>query len=170
MHAEAMEAVINMATRVSDTIYTALDIGGRDNNGNARSIWPDTKWTVLDTEPGDDVDIVDDARLWRGNETHTGHFDLVLCTEVLEHCEGWAALLTTAHWALRPGGWLVLTAASHLRPPHGATGDPLPAEDEWYKGVHPEVLHTAAQIFDDVEVKHRPIPGDVYLLARRPRL
>lgn len=98
-----------------------LDIGGRDLNGNPRHLWPKVTWTVLDLRPGPGVDIVADA----ADYTPTRSYDVVLCTEVLEHAGRWADIVATCAKALAPGGLLVITCAGPGRAPHSgieATG------------------------------------------------
>ena len=56
-----------------------LDIGGRDLNGHARDLWPNVQWSVLDSLPGEGVQIVSDACTWVPDDA----YHLVLCTEVL---------------------------------------------------------------------------------------
>lgn len=144
-----------------------LDIGGRDVNGTARTHldrYPDVLCHVLDIRDSAEVDYVADARTWDSPRPH----HLVLCTEVLEHVQGWPAICWTAHEALLPGGLLVLTCAGPGRGPHNAT-DGGPLAGEWYQNVHPEVLAAVLDAcgFCDISVDDS-VPGDVYAAARRP--
>ena len=47
-----------------------------------------------------------------------GHFDALLCTEVLEHAVAPEALIAEMHRVLRPGGSLVLTVPFAARVHH----------------------------------------------------
>jgi hypothetical protein len=110
-----------------------LEIGGRDLNGNARGLWPRIVWTVLDVLPGPGVDIVADARTWVPDRG----YQIVLCTEVLEHVEDWRLVVNTAAKALDPGGLVVITCAGPGRPPHSGVEatDILPGE--YYHNISP---------------------------------
>lgn len=170
MHLEAETAIKQYAEYLrTETLTTGIDIGGRNTNGVGRTHFPNTHWTCLDIREGDDVDIVTDARTWRDPGAHHA-YDIALSTELFEHAEGWPLILQTAAWVLKPGGWLIITCASHLRPPHGAWGDTHPAPGEWYEGVHPDKL-TQATTAAGITIIHEhgnTTPGDCYLLGRKP--
>ena len=116
-----------------------LDIGGRDVNGHARDLWPNVDWTILDTVAATGVDIVADARTWVPDR----EYHLVLCTEVLEHVEGWDQIVRTAHKALAPGGYLVVTCAGPGRAPHSGREATELQPDEYYRNVAPDELADA---------------------------
>ncbi|WP_030917276.1 class I SAM-dependent methyltransferase [Streptomyces sp. NRRL B-24720] len=150
--------------------WRVLDLGGRDINGTIRSHLPKATWTGTDIEPGDGVDIVHDATLtWPAD---AGQFDVVVCTEVLEHLPLWRLVLHTAAEALEPGGpeLLVVTCASDGRPEHGVAGAPLPAPGEWYANVPPgHVRETLETLFEQVHVEYQANPGDAYAWAQGVR-
>ncbi|MEU0467299.1 methyltransferase domain-containing protein [Amycolatopsis sp. NPDC006131] len=142
----------------------ALDLGGADINGTARHLLPNATWTGLDIQPGPGVDIVADATTWQPDRV----FDVVVCTELLEHVQNWRAVLATAHAALRAGGVLVLTCASNGRRPHGARGDMDPAPGEWYGNVDWEDIgDELAHLFTEYQVVFNPNPGDCYAWGRK---
>ncbi|MFD4596706.1 methyltransferase domain-containing protein [Streptomyces sp. NPDC058464] len=147
--------------------WRVLDLGGRDINGGIRDLLPNARWSGIDIAPGPGVDLVFDCtRPWP--ETMTT-FDLVVCTEVLEHVEKWALILRTASQALEPGGpeLLFVTCASTGRPQHGASGAPLPAPGEWYGNVAPAALADVLEgLFREAVVEFRPSPGDAYARAQ----
>lgn len=145
-----------------------LDVGGRDVNGTARdhlARYDDVVCHVLDIRDAPDVEYVGDARTWTPGRQH----HLVLCTEVLEHVQGWPSVVWTCWRALLPGGLLVLTCAGVGRPPHNATdGGPLP-DGEWYRNITEDeivaVLDSCGYVAIDTDTT---VPGDLYATARRP--
>jgi hypothetical protein len=171
MHPEAYNGFIRMLHRSEidpESAWRILDIGGRDINGSVRSLLPNAQWTGLDITAGPGVDIVADAREWKGEDL----FDVVVCTEVFEHVQDWARIVSTAARHLDIGGpqALIVTCASTGRQAHGAWGDPLPGTGEWYANVSPEALRTAlVDDFQHVHVEYQPVPGDAYALAERVR-
>lgn len=147
MHREVAEFC---ARHADSTPGAGLDIGGRDLNGHPRHLWPHITWTVLDLRPGPGVDIVADATTWTPDRL----YDVVLCTEVLEHVEQWPAVIATAADALAAGGRLVVTCAAPGRAPHsGVDAVPSLQPDEWYGNVAPDdladVLTACGLIVDD---------------------
>lgn len=169
MHPEARDGLTRQLAASGlnlDAPWRVLDLGGRDINGSIRGLLPAAKWTGLDIEPGPGVDLVHDATLpWPEG---WDRYDVVVCTEVLEHVERWPQLLRTAAQALEPGGpeALFVTCASTGRPEHGAAGAPLPGPGEWYGNVPPAVLKARLlDLFEDVVVEYRRLPGDAYARA-----
>ncbi|MFF7870493.1 class I SAM-dependent methyltransferase [Streptomyces qaidamensis] len=169
MHPEARDGLARQlaASGVAlDAPWRVLDLGGRNINGQIRDLLPAAKWTGLDITPGPGVDLVHDAtEPWPDG---WDRFDLVVCTEALEHVERWPAVLRTAAQALEPDGpeALFVTCASTGRPEHGASGAPAPGPDEWYSNVPPAVLEARLlDVFEDVAVEYRRLPGDAYARA-----
>lgn len=170
MHPEARDGLARQLTASGLTLNTpwrVLDLGGRDINGGIRDLIPNATWTGCDIQPGPGVDLIHDAtQPW---PEHHGRYDIVVCTEVLEHVQQWPALLQTAAQALEPGApeALFVTCASTGRPQHGASGAPLPAPGEWYANVPAQALADRLQsLFRDVLVEYRALPGDAYAWAR----
>lgn len=142
MHPAAYDYV---STFREDRYCSGLDIGGRDVNGSARDALTVTSWTVLDKVQGLGVDLVVDATRWL---PLAAVYDLVLCTEVLEHEPAWPQVLGCAWAALRPGGRLILTCAGPGRPVHsGIDGGSRLHEGEWYGNVDPGMLLIALRDF-----------------------
>lgn len=74
----------------------------------------------IDIEPGPGVNVViEEARPWPFPK---GSFDMVLCTQVLEHASDVAFVLAEIHRVLAPGGHLVITVP-FLYFEHGAPRD-----------------------------------------------
>lgn len=134
-----------------------LDLGGQNVNGTVHDWFTDAHVTTLDLE---NADIIADATAWVPDRT----WDVVVCTEVFEHVQDWRAIVGTAYAALGAGGVFVFTCASVNRPPHGATGAPLPARGEWYGNVEPGDLQAAlyGAGFQVRHVEYQWPPGDAY--------
>lgn len=170
MHPEARDGLARQLTASGLNLnapWQVLDLGGRDINGSIRDLLPNATWTGCDITPGPGVDLVHDATLpWPDD---FDRFDIVVCTEVLEHVQQWPALLRTAAQALQPGASeaLFVTCASTGRPQHGAAGAPLPGPGEWYANVPAEVLRVRlGELFTRLVVEYRALPGDAYAWAQ----
>jgi SAM-dependent methyltransferase len=88
--------------------HHVLEVGSQDINGSFRHLFKETgSYTGIDQQDGPGVDIVGDATDLAG----IGNlFDVVVSTELLEHCDRFWAAMEAMGGALRPGGWLLLTA------------------------------------------------------------
>lgn len=162
MHSEAFDWVRQHAT---DQQVSVLDLGGRDNNGSPRSLFPRAEYVVLDLADGPDVDIVADAATWTPDRS----FDVVLATELFEHTPVWPQICRTAHAALVAGGRFIATMAGPGRPAHGAWGDPWLVPGEHYANINPadlrDVLERAG--FSDIVIDQQHSPADVRAVAVR---
>lgn len=135
MHPAAAEFVAEHAPRVPVSV---LDIGGRDVNGTTREAFHEAStWLCVDAIADESVDIVADAA-----ELDLGRtFDVVVCTEVLEHCERWRELIHRASLHLADGGALIVTCAGPGRDAHsGVDASGIIHPDEWYANVSAEDL------------------------------
>jgi hypothetical protein len=131
------EAVADYCAKwATDEPGTGLDVGGRDLNGHPRGLWPQVVWDVLDLYPGPGVTIVADARTWIPEH----NYDVVICTEVLEHVEDWQPIVVTAASALVKGGRLVVTCAGPGRFPHSGLEATEIQPGEHYCNVAPVEL------------------------------
>lgn len=170
MHIEARSGLDRMLTTAAidrGAAWRVLDLGGRDINGGIRDLLPKAEWTGMDLVPGPGVDLVHDAtQPWPESFPV---FDIVVCTEVLEHVQDWRMVVAAAYAALDPSGpqAVFVTCASDGRRPHGASGDMWPAPGEWYANVSPEELREAmSRVFTEVLVEYNPMPGDAYAYGR----
>lgn len=164
MHTEAYEAVRARVSQagLADTEQSGLDLGGQFVNGSCRELFSNTTWSGLDIVPGPGIDIVADATTWVPDRD----WDIVLCTEVLEHVADWPSIIRVAAESLREGGTLFLTCASTHRPPHGANGESGVPSDQHYGNVDPEPIRQVAEkYFSSVDVQYNYPPGDAYVLA-----
>lgn len=139
-----------------------LEVGSYDHNGAVRPVVSarnPAEYIGVDIEPGPGVDqVCDIACLVErfGEES----FDLVLCTEVLEHVEDWRAAISNLKRVCKAGGIILLTTRSLGFQYHGYP------HDFWRFEVD-----DMERIFADFEImelqKDRQDPG-VFLKARKP--
>jgi SAM-dependent methyltransferase len=99
-----------------------LEVGALNVNGSLRAhveaLKPAT-YHGIDIQPGPGVDLV----VSPNNEMGDRAFDLIICTEMLEHAPDWRAAVANMKQALKPGGWLLLTTRSVGFPFHEYPGD-----------------------------------------------
>lgn len=164
MHPEAWSWLSKQVDKVGN-VSSIIDIGGRNNNGTPRDLFPRVEYMALDSMEGDDVDIVCDAAEWiPGRE-----WDMAICTEMFEHLppDKYKPILSNINNALKANGVLLFTAATNPRRPHSAWGDPDPGPEEFYENVDVEKLKSdmrASRWFmDELVVDRRH--GDVYVRA-----
>lgn len=107
-----------------------LEFGSLDLNGTARDAVPHRAWWGIDLQDGPGVDEVADARVWEPEDG--AGFDVLVCTNVLEHAPDWPLLLARmVHVARQTGAThLLIQCAGPGFTPHSAEviGPPLPHE------------------------------------------
>ena len=139
-----------------------LEVGALDVNGSLRGVvqaMQPRRYLGVDLRPGPGVDEICDAcdLLARFGEAS---FDLVVCTEMLEHVRRWREAVHNLKGVLRPGGVLLLTTRSRGFPRHDFP------EDCWRFE-----LADCVRIFADLEIltleSDREAPG-VLLKALKP--
>lgn len=172
MHLEVEEFLRSDAVQVLGWQgVTVVEVGAADWNGRARDYFDGwATWIGIDLQPGDGVDYVGDAvEILRTIPDNS--YDRAVSTEVLEHASGWREILSEMLRVLVPSGYLVCTCASPGRPPHGATGTPLPLPGEYYRGVGGvEFMDavSACRVPATVEVLEVvPNPGDLRAVVRK---
>lgn len=148
------------------TVPSVLDIGGQNVNGSLRDLFNPcgADYLAVDIYDGPGVDLVANCATLRLERL----FDVVLCTEVLEHTPEWPQIVETCALHAKPGGLglVVITAATDPRKPHSWTGVEPPPDDEYYQNVSPDALREiAATLLDDVDVSTHP-RGDVRLTGK----
>lgn len=116
-----------------------LDVGSQDVNGSNRDFFKASRYTGLDRVSGRNVDVVCGIEEF----DHAAGYDVIICTEMLEHDPLWKAALARMVWLLRSGGLLILTCASTGRSEHGF---------EYGVGGYYRNL-TEAEIRDELEVE-----------------
>lgn len=167
MHAEAWTWLEASLGRYETDPVSVLEFGSRDVNGTARGLFTKARYTGVDIEPGPGVDVVCDAADWPEVHGDDG-FDIVLCTEVLEHSPRWQEIIGAAFYALRNGGRFFVTCATDPREPHSASdGGPL-QPGEYYENVGPlEAKQVAERVGFFVPNLTRRPRGDLYMIGVR---
>lgn len=147
MHREAKEYVARFATDDEIVVY---ELGSLNINGTVRDLFPNAAYTGVDIREGKDVDVVEDGKYWQPRKKA----DLVVCCEVLEHCDGWPELIVNAYRMLKKNGKLIVTAAGPTRTPHsGFDGGPL-HDGEFYANIRSADLVNVLQFaqFGNIQV------------------
>lgn len=165
MHVEAYHAAARLLVAVPLGGARVLELGSYNVNGSVRPMLAGAAEVVgLDVRPGPGVDVVADAATYMDD----AHFDLVVTTEMLEHAPAPADIIARCWQNLRPGGWLVLTAAGPGRQPHSCDGWPTLPPGEHYANIEPAALRGWLADWTDVLIETNPAAGDIYARARRP--
>lgn len=139
-----------------------LEVGSADVNGTPRRVLlplHPAEYIGVDQAPGPGVDMVVDAKALEA-VFGPGSFDLVVCTEVLEHVPDWRAVVTALKRVLRVGGVLLLTTRAPGFPYH-----PYPVDCWRY------TIADFYAIFRDLAVdvlEPDPLVPGVFLRARKP--
>jgi SAM-dependent methyltransferase len=167
MHSQVMDYLRQALAIVGGaTGKRILEIGSLNVNGGARDLCAGaTVFMGIDKAEGPGVDYAIDARYYKSPPS----YDLVICTEVLEHDPEPAAILDCAARCLKTGGYLILTCASTGRKPHSAYGAEHPEPREYYGNVSPEALRDmlSTDQWELIDLDYIANPGDVRAIARR---
>jgi SAM-dependent methyltransferase len=138
-----------------------LEIGALNVNGSLRQAILEHgphDYIGTDIVHGPGVDQVCDIGMLR-QRFGAACFDVVICTEVLEHVRDWRAAISNMKDVLRPGGVMVVTTRSKGHPYHGYPYDYWRFE-----------LSDFAAIFADMELQALepdPVSPGVFLKARK---
>lgn len=138
-----------------------LEVGSYDVNGSLRpyveSLRP-SSYLGVDIQPGPRVDEICNVY---DLETRFGAnaFDVVICTESLEHMEDWRRAISNMKRVLKPNGKLLLTTVGK--------GFPYHAHPEDYWRFEPDDMR---HIFSDMQIDRletAPV-ASVFILATKP--
>jgi SAM-dependent methyltransferase len=161
-HASCLRFGLEVLKREHIQGRCVLEVGARNVNGSLRpalcALDP-AEYFGIDLEPGPGVDAICDVTRIAA-QYGSNRWDVVVCTEVLEHVWDWSAAVSNLKQALVPGGCLVLTTRSQGFPYH-----PFPF-DFWR--FEPSDLSAS---FDDLillRVEKDPDMPGVFLAAKKP--
>lgn len=139
-----------------------IEVGAFNVNGSLRpmieALCP-SSYIGVDLIAGPGVDVVCDADDLM-HHFGMGVFDLLICTEMLEHVRDWKATVSNFKHILKPGGKLFVTTRSKGYPYHGAPFDCWRYE-----------LEDMKWIFSDFEIEclePDPLFPGVFLIAKKP--
>jgi len=102
-----------------------LEVGSCNVNGSFKAIFQELgpkKYTGVDIVEGPNVDLVCDVKNIV-KQFGKGSFDIVVCTEVIEHVEEWRIAITNMMEVLKIGGIIYLTSRSRGFGIHGYPSD-----------------------------------------------
>lgn len=164
MHPSVQDFVKRTLSADQITGKQVLEVGSYDVNGSVRpyveSLNP-ARYLGVDATAGPRVDqVVDCEHLC----TTVGRaWDLVICTEMLEHVRDWRTCMHQLASAPVVQGWLLITTRSPGFPYH-----PFP-EDHWRY-----TIPVMAEILDALDLQTVALEDDpqgpgVFVLARKPR-
>lgn len=161
MHDSARKFVKSITPLIRGSV---LEIGSRNVNGSIRYLFSHaTKYVGIDIREGPGVDIVIDGANWDGDGDT---FDAVVCCEVLEHAGNPAELCNAMFRLAKPGGVIVITAATPERKPHsGIDGGEL-REGEQYQGIEPHNIKNWFVECQTVMIDSL-MEGDIYAMVIR---
>ena len=111
-----------------------LDVGSLDINGNNRYLFEGCHYEGLDIVAGKNVDFVVSVVDFES----VNQYDVIICTEMLEHDVCYAESLRKMFRLLRNGGLLIITAAGTKRAEHGTTDchpNDSPGTHDYYKNI-----------------------------------
>lgn len=149
MHESAMrflrhahEAIVDQLSTQTTNIPT-LEVGSININGSAREVFGHYQpYTGVDIVSGPNVDVVVDIQDYSAaKRAGIGKYNLIICTEVLEHTPPIPLLNAMLNYADPEGCIIVITCAGPNRAPHSADGGSL-KQNEYYANVSPKDIQS----------------------------
>lgn len=104
---------LNDFQKVCKPDFDILEVGSQNINGTPRTLFQSLvrNYTGVDLAYGDGVDqVVNACELL--TVFNPDQFDMVISTEMLEHCHDWRMAISQMKTVLKPGGYLLLTTRS----------------------------------------------------------
>lgn len=130
-----------------------LEVGSQDINGSIRHHFLNSDYTGIDLGEAPGVDVVVDIV----NYKHPNEYDVVVSTEMLEHCKEWKKALKQMYANTKSGGLFILTCAGPNRQEHG-THNHTPQDSkftlEHYRNISTVDFMLVLSIKDDFSECH----------------
>lgn len=167
-HQEQQDYCLKIAARFADAfqdpLALILDCGSLDLNGNNRHLFVSPYYTGIDLDFGPNVDVVSPIHKYWGK---TGHFDIIVSTECLEHDQHWRESLKNMVRMLKPGGIMLITCATTGRPEHGTRRchpESSPFTNDYYQNLTADDFRDAISmgLFAEHEFDTNPVSCDLY--------
>lgn len=137
MHKSVMEWAAARVEQHGLSDLNTLEVGSLNVNGSVRELFTGD-YHGIDIREGDGVDEVLNAV----DMEYDKEYDVVVCTEMLEHAEDWRAAINGIKKAVKVGGYILLTARGSGFGKHDYPGD-------YWRFTHSEF----AAIFADMETE-----------------
>jgi len=117
MHPEIDHFVIKVKEKFPEMFNSTrvLEVGSQDINGSVRKHFTYCDYTGIDLGEAPGVDLIRDIVEY----IHPNVFDVVISSEMLEHCKEWEQALKQMYENARSGGLFILTCAGPNRQEHG---------------------------------------------------
>ncbi len=114
-----------------------LEVGSQNINGSVKSHFRECDYLGMDLGPAPGVDFVCSINDYKAPNL----YDVVISSEMLEHCKDWQNALLQMYENTKPGGIFILTCASTNRQEHG-TNVHSPQDSkftlDWYRNISVE--------------------------------
>ncbi len=117
MHPEIDNFVKSVSNKFPDFFEhkKVLEVGSQNINGSVRKHFFNCDYLGIDLGKAPGVDVV--ASIIDYNTPNI--FDVVISSEMLEHCKEWDEALLQMYKNTKPGGLFILTCAGPMRQEHG---------------------------------------------------
>lgn len=119
MHPEIDEFVLRVKNKFPEYFENkkVLEVGSQNINGSVRSHFKNCDYIGIDLGEAPGVDIVSSIIDFK----HENEYDVVISSEMLEHCKEWKEALQIMYHNVKPGGIFILTCAGPNRHEHGTS-------------------------------------------------
>ena len=165
MHKEASQFVAKVKAEFPEffTGKKVLDVGSLEIDGGARQFFTNCDYLGIDVGEGPGVDVVTMAHGY----SRPNSFDVVICTEMLEHDQHWNKSLLQMYENVKPGGLFLVTCAGPSRWEHGTTEHDAyasPFTADYYKNLSTEDFASVlpASLFSKSYLGYRGDKEDLY--------
>lgn len=120
VHFEQAEFVRRLAQEMPQFFVgqRVLEVGSLDIRGSIREFFVNCEYVGVDVGAGKGVDLIAEGQLL---DFPSGHFDVAISCEAMEHNPFWVETFANMLRMTRPGGLVVMTCATTGREEHGTS-------------------------------------------------